>query len=59
MSTLIRAGLVASVLASASQAMARNSHDPYWTDMSVSLGGGVVFSTAATSRTEAAPEPNA
>lgn len=39
MSTLIRTGLVALVLSSASQAMARNSHYPYWTAMSKPYGG--------------------
>jgi hypothetical protein len=39
MSKLIRLALVALVLTGASGAMARNSHDPYWTDMSKPNGG--------------------
>jgi hypothetical protein len=39
MSKLIRLALVALVLTGASEAMARNSHDPFWTDMSKPYGG--------------------
>jgi hypothetical protein len=39
MSKLIRLAVVALVLTGATEAMARNRYDPYWTDMSKPCGG--------------------
>jgi len=39
MSKLISLAFIALVLAGASEAMARNKYDPYWTDDSKACGG--------------------
>jgi hypothetical protein len=46
MSKFIKFALVALVLTGASEAMARNRYDPYWTDMSKQCGGYACNSSA-------------